>query len=511
MRGLKEIIESEIKLYNNIHGSKNDTENMSNHDLVSLDLLNFAFKKMTLSDDLWNVEKIYDDFLEYVKEINGYHINIKNSEFLFDFLNFYIYEIPNTEVEILYKKVINHNNQKDLIKRELFKDLKKQFDDYGLGVPMVEYVDKNYLFKIYKSELLYGLESQVQAFIDATETNEQYKSSIEGKLLMELMSKLNLSKKLEIIVLGSGSARHELAFIEELIDHHNIKKSSIYLTDISQTMVDLALYNGELFKNTLGKYYVPNIIGKTCDFNHLEQIKSIPLNPKRQKLFLFLGSTIGNLNYHKTIQTLDNIYQSMDIGDKLIVGYRSMIDQNEYEIDKNKMLEVYQTKEAEDFVYRPLEILGISREVVGDYSVIFHDGLIRTLNYYHSPRDITLSFTFKESCIVKVDDEHLCFAKGDHIQVVSSKRFYPMAAAHTFYCDTKLDILDCPYPELTLSNEKDGYAVSYFEKKKHDLESIKRIVARFCKNNKDVNGAKLRMENEDSLDIEENNIFKSSK
>ncbi|MFC1696996.1 L-histidine N(alpha)-methyltransferase [Nanoarchaeota archaeon] len=483
MRELKEIIESEIDSFDNIDGSTNDTEKvMSNHDIFSLDRLNSALDRLNDSKDSLMLHTVYNEFHKYIKEIKNYHINVDDPRFVVDFINYFLEGKFNTEVEMLYKKVINFFNQRELVRKELFNEFWKQYNFSKCTLPH----QRTYRLK---SELLYSMESQVNAFMNATEKNEQYKSSLEGQLLMRLIESMdNVKDKIEIITFGCGSGRQEMAFIEELVNYHSLEYSSVYLTDINQAMVDQALFYAESSRNKNSKNTELNIVGKTCNFIEFDQIQAIPYNHDKQKLFLFLGSTISNFRDEQAI-IMDNIYKSMNIGDILIVGYRSIIHQDDYTTDTELMKSAYESQQTEDFVCKPLEILGITRKpsgVLGKLEIHLCNQPLQDGSLWGRPVRMRMSFNFERSYNLKMDDRSIPFIKGDSINIISSERFYPETASTTFYHrDLKCNLL--PISERSLINDKEGYAVSLFEIKEHEYDKGT-LMRKYCDNFRDMDG-----------------------
>jgi len=128
---------------------------------------------------------------------------------------------------------------------------------------------------------------------------------------------------LTVLALGAGTARHEVRFVEQLIQQQSRTfddgESAIdfYLVDMSQPLLSTAYkYTAE----TLARYNVP-IVAVEGDFTKLPSYMDYFASPRgpRRKVVTMLGYTLGNFNNEVTFirDSLVGLIQ----GDLLLVDY----------------------------------------------------------------------------------------------------------------------------------------------------------------------------------------------
>lgn len=123
-----------------------------------------------------------------------------------------------------------------------------------------------------------------------------------------------------IIELGSGSSTKTKILFRSLLAQQEIRDVFYYPVDISHTaMLDTATLLAGDFPNL----HVKEIIGEYDDGMHLahEIISARDEIGPSQKMVLFLGSSIGNLNHREITQFLRMIKARMDERDFMLVGF----------------------------------------------------------------------------------------------------------------------------------------------------------------------------------------------
>ncbi|MCL4379258.1 MAG: L-histidine N(alpha)-methyltransferase [Candidatus Marsarchaeota archaeon] len=173
--------------------------------------------------------------------------------------------------------------------------------------------------------------------------------------------------------------------------------------DISPDMLKSASRNiKETFK-VYGEHYLFDI--ESGDFSHIARKLR---QPSYGNLFMFLGSTFGNmLDMH---QTLVNIRKSMAQDDYFLLGVE-LFNQKE----EGKMLrDYYMAREAYDLVFTVLEHFG-ARRTDGEYRVSFNERASQVEAYFTPDKAIKL----------EIAGGDIALKKKEKIMLVWSVKFTP--------------------------------------------------------------------------------------
>jgi len=361
--------------------------------------------------------KEYTEFICDAYEINTYI----SSKFISDAGNYFKHPSDKNLAKIQpeFKRVMNIRNQKKVLKEKLFKSLCAEEAVYT--------GEKCKICSLNVPPAMYNLESQIKAYSEAV-NSKGYNKNLEDKLLSKIMPSISKyscppsmmlslepTRRLEIFALGCGSGIHEYEFVSEIIKRKGIKEDfvDLYMTDINPSMFGEAVSNAEHrnFKRiSEGKKRI-NVEGFQLDFT---KDMRAPIETKywsRYKLFLFLGSTLGNFNSAEQKLILSNICGAMNSSDNLIISVKGM-HYKDGKPDKARIEQEYIA--SENFIYKPLEILGIERRCLGDYKAEFGSDNIN---------EIVGSFTVIKDMAVSVGEEKYNLYKGDIIKLAHSKRF----------------------------------------------------------------------------------------
>ena len=154
-------------------------------------------------------------------------------------------------------------------------------------------------------------------FEEICETEEYYLTRTE-KQILELNASDIVNKVLpsEIFEFGSGSSKKTKTLITKVLKRN--KKLTYFSFDISIKALKMS-YN-EL--NKISKSLHVHLI--KGDFNNdMKRIKK----SKKNRLYLFLGSTLGNFNNKIAINFLDNIARLMNKEDSFLLGVDKVKDE----------------------------------------------------------------------------------------------------------------------------------------------------------------------------------------
>lgn len=183
-----------------------------------------------------------------------------------------------------------------------------------------------------KEEILEGLSSQPrhispkyfydadgsQLFESITELEEYYPTRTEKAILSGIGSSLELDfQDLNIVELGSGDPSKIRLLLQQIPSE---KRSSLhyYPIDISLTALeDSTIKLMEEFPEIM-------VTGIVADF--MQQFDKLPKIQNR--LFCFLGSTIGNFNPEERLSFMQHLGQEMKAGDHLLLGLDMVKDPN---------------------------------------------------------------------------------------------------------------------------------------------------------------------------------------
>ena len=147
-------------------------------------------------------------------------------------------------------------------------------------------------------------------FEDICNTQEYYLTRIEKEILNKnAPSIINISEAEELLELGSGSSKKtKILILQALKEKNNLTYVSF---DISTKALKMSY---DELKNISTKLDIKLVKG---DFvNDLEKVE----NSKNSRLYLFLGSTLGNFNNETAIKFLTNISKKMKKIDFLLLG-----------------------------------------------------------------------------------------------------------------------------------------------------------------------------------------------
>ena len=175
-----------------------------------------------------------------------------------------------------------------------------------------------------KEEILEGLNSQPryispkyfynaggsELFESITELEEYYPTRTEKSILSGIGPKLELDfKGLNIVELGSGDPS-KIRLLLQQIPSKNLTSLHYYPVDISPSALESSM-------DQLAKEYPEiTITGIVADF--MQQFNKLP--KIKNRLFCFLGSTIGNFTPDERLSFMQGLGNEMEAGDHLLLG-----------------------------------------------------------------------------------------------------------------------------------------------------------------------------------------------
>lgn len=163
-----------------------------------------------------------------------------------------------------------------------------------------KYISPKYFYDKYGSEL----------FEQITQLHEYYPTRCEKEILSSIVAKSGINfYNLDIIELGSGDAS-KIKSIFKQIPATILATINYYPVDISQTAIENAVRD---INNTFNLNHITGIV---ADFLH----KHNYIERNGQRLFCFLGGTIGNLSPNEVKHFMNELGKVMHKGDGLLLG-----------------------------------------------------------------------------------------------------------------------------------------------------------------------------------------------
>lgn len=147
-------------------------------------------------------------------------------------------------------------------------------------------------------------------------SDDYYLTNADNEIFLqqtsELANALNTSNEpFDVIELGAGDATKSTYLLKEW---QNSGANFYYFPiDISTTMI--SYLEKEMPKR------IPNLKVHGFSGEYLEQVREANRHSKHRKVVLFLGSSIGNFELHEAHNFLRNLYDELNIGDTVLVGF----------------------------------------------------------------------------------------------------------------------------------------------------------------------------------------------
>lgn len=190
-------------------------------------------------------------------------------------------------------------------------------------VEILNFLPKRGIKKV-KEEILAGLTSRQkyispkffydkkgsELFNRITQLEEYYPTNCEKEILSTAIDQLNIDLlNCSIIELGSGDSSKILSIFSQ-IPSYLLATINYYPVDISQSAIINAV------DDITSQFDLSKITGIIADFHH--QLELIPNTDNR--LFCFLGSTIGNFSTNEVENFITELGNSMNKGDGFLLG-----------------------------------------------------------------------------------------------------------------------------------------------------------------------------------------------
>jgi L-histidine N-alpha-methyltransferase len=164
-------------------------------------------------------------------------------------------------------------------------------------------------YKHISSKYFYD-EKGSKLFEDITRLPEYYPTRTEKKILEEIAPELMHNiQNIDLVELGSGDSS-KINILLNSVPKENIETITYTPVDVSHSAIQGSA------EKLIHSFPGITINGLVADF--INQLDLIP--SERQRMFFFLGSTIGNFNEETTHKFLKDLSSSMNIGDTFLLG-----------------------------------------------------------------------------------------------------------------------------------------------------------------------------------------------
>ncbi len=147
---------------------------------------------------------------------------------------------------------------------------------------------------------------------------EYYLTRAEYWILEHYASELiqQLPKRFQLLELGAGDGTKTKLLLNEILrSDYSVKYFPI---DISENALNKL--------NKSMKIQYPNLNSESIQAEYFTALKSPILNNSEQKLILFLGSNIGNLNHLQSLDFFKQLFVSINPGDFVLTGFDRVKD-----------------------------------------------------------------------------------------------------------------------------------------------------------------------------------------
>ena len=246
-----------------------------------------------------------------------------------------------------------------------------------------------------------------QFFEQICKLPEYYPTRTEHKILTDNARDIisTVADKVELVELGSGSSAKTRVLINAILT--NQTHLHYIPTDIS---TDFLLESSIALKNEYEPLSITAIAAE-----HSDALRLLPEGGSQPRLFLFLGSNIGNFEPEETINFIGQIRRRMRENDRLLIGF-------DLEKDHQVLFDAYNDKAGVTAAFNKNLLVRINRELGGDFKLDLFDHYAPFV-VEHSRIEMRLI----SRCAQQVHVEHLgqefSFEAGEYIHTENSYKY----------------------------------------------------------------------------------------
>jgi L-histidine Nalpha-methyltransferase len=245
-----------------------------------------------------------------------------------------------------------------------------------------------------------------ELFEKITGLKEYYPTEVERSIIKNISRILpQIDKNISTIVeIGSGSSNKTKHIIRSYSESRD--KVNYIPIDISEIIIQSSL-------NLLDNYCNVIIDGIIADYEYgLEIVPDLSDEPK---LYLFLGSSIGNFTFNESINFLSNISSMMTAQDKLLIGFDRIKD-------RKVLNKAYDDNQGVTAKFNLNILERINRELNADFNLNEFEHQVR-FNEEESRIEMHLVSAKLQTVNIKDLDLQINFEIGESIHTENSYKY----------------------------------------------------------------------------------------
>lgn len=246
-----------------------------------------------------------------------------------------------------------------------------------------------------------------QLFEQICKLPEYYPTRTEHKILTDNARDIieTLTDEVELVELGSGSAAKTRVLINAILA--NQPHLHYIPTDIS---TDFLIESSIALKNEYEPLSVTAIAAE-----HSDALRLLPEAGNQSRLFLFLGSNIGNFEREEAISFIGQIRRRMRAEDRLLIGFDLVKD-------RQTLFDAYNDKAGVTAEFNKNLLTRINRELGGDFRLDLFDHHAPFVEA-HSRIEMRLISRCNQQVYVERLGKRFNFEEGEYIHTENSYKY----------------------------------------------------------------------------------------
>ena len=246
-----------------------------------------------------------------------------------------------------------------------------------------------------------------QIFEQICKLPEYYPTRTEHKILTDSAQDIiaTVTGEVELVELGSGSSAKTRVLINAILA--NQPHLHYIPTDIS---TDFLLESSIALKNEYGRLSITAIAAE-----HSDALRLLPEKGSQPRLFLFLGSNIGNFEPEETIDFIEQIRHRMRKDDFLLIGFDLVKDHQ-------VLFDAYNDKAGVTAAFNKNLLVRINHELGGDFDLDLFDHYAPFIEE-HSRIEMRLISQCDQQVYVEHLRQRFDFEEGEYIHTENSYKY----------------------------------------------------------------------------------------
>lgn len=247
-------------------------------------------------------------------------------------------------------------------------------------------------------------------FQDIMQMPEYYLTDCEFEIFTQYKSEMkdlfvNGNSPFELVELGSGDGLKTKILLDHFVEHQ---------VDFKYVAVDISRQANENLDNKL-KDELPGLKAKFKTGDYFKMMNELNHDSDTNKVFLFLGSNIGNFGAQECHQFLSHLSGLIQQNDKLLIGF-------DLKKPKDIILKAYDDSHGHTRAFNLNHLERINKELDADFDI----ESFRHVAQYDEQSGETKSFlisTREQSVYLSVLEKSIHFQKDEAIYMELSQKF----------------------------------------------------------------------------------------